>query len=134
MSSFISLYGGNKETMRHSGMRAVNEALKAGLTVNQIRDQAAREGISFGINAQNFLNARPANSFVAQYGGNENTMKNTGLQGVFTAMNAGLTPQQIEQRAASEGVMFGSGARQFLDNQRQQRERQEAERAFQGIL
>lgn len=122
MSNFINMYGGNKDTMRHSGKAAVDKALAAGLTINQIRNQAAKEGVSFGSGAQEYLNARPANSFIAQYGGNEGTMANSGMQAVSRALAGGLTAAQIDQRAASEGVSFGIDARNFLNNQAAQKQ------------
>tara|TARA_R100001443_G_scaffold117387_1_gene141903 strand:+ start:764 stop:1384 length:621 start_codon:yes stop_codon:yes gene_type:complete len=127
--SFINTYGGNKDTMRHSGLKAVKNAIAAGLTINQIREQASREGISFGSGAQQYLNARPANTFIAQYGGNEDTFANSGMQAVSKAMASGLSPAQIDQMARSEGVSFGINARNFLDNDRRQKEEQASIRA-----
>jgi|9_EtaG_2_1085328.scaffolds.fasta_scaffold27150_2 hypothetical protein len=134
MSDFIKRYGGNTDTMKHSGLNAVNKALAAGLTVNQIRNQANDEGISFGYRAQDFLNARSPNLFISQYGGNEETMAHSGMNAVTAAMRGGLTPAQIDQRAKSEGVQFGYRARDFLDmsaRQVQEAERQKAAAAAQ---
>ena len=116
MSSFIARWGGNKET-GGSGNAAIQRALASGMTLNQIRNQAQREGISWGSKAQDYLNTRSPNLYISQYGGDENTMADSGLAAVSRAMSAGMTPQQIEHRAASEGVSFGSKARAFLDAQ-----------------
>ena len=43
-----------------SGLKSLNRALDSGYTLNQIRDQTAREGVTFGYRAQDFLNARPS--------------------------------------------------------------------------
>ena len=120
MSNFINMYGGNKDTMRHSGKKAIENALAAGLTINQIRDQAAREGVSFGHLGQELLNKTPSNSFIAQFGGNASTAAHSGMSAVTRAMAAGYSPAQIDQRATVEGVSFGSGARNFLNTQAQQ--------------
>ena len=114
------MYGGNKDTMRHSGRKAINNALAAGLTINQIRDQAAREGVSFGHLGQAILDKNPSNSFIAQFGGNATTAANSGMQAVSRALAAGYSPAQIDERATSEGVSFGVGARNFLNTQAQQ--------------
>ena len=114
------MYGGNKDTMRHSGKKAIEKALAAGLTINQIRDQAAREGVSFGHLGQAILDKNPSNSFIAQFGGNTSTAANSGMQAVSRAMAAGYSPAQIDERATSEGVSFGVGARNFLNTQAQQ--------------
>ena len=121
MSNFINMFGGNKDTMRHSGLTSLRRALDYGLTINQIRDQVAREGVSFGPRAQEYLDARSPNTFISQYGGNEDTMANSGMQSVSRAMAAGLTPAEIDERARQEGISFGTNARSFLDTQARQK-------------
>ena len=111
--SFISTYGGNKETMAHSGMSAVQRAVDAGMTISQIQAQASREGISFGSKAQEYINARK-NTFIGKYGGNEGTMAHAGLQAVSAASAAGLSYDQMRQQAAAEGVQFQSGAQSLF--------------------
>ena len=120
MSSFIRTYGGNTETMRNSGMKAVRNAINAGLTINQIRDQARREGITFGYRAQEYLDARPASSFVSRFGGNEDSMRNAGMQAVRAATAAGLSASEIERLAKNEGVTFGHRAQDFFRTKRQE--------------
>ena len=107
--SFINTYGGNKETMAHSGMSAVQRAVDNGMTISQIQAQAAREGISFGSKAQDYINARK-NTFIGKYGGNEGTMAHAGIQAVNAASAAGLSFDQMRKQAAAEGVQFQSGA------------------------
>jgi len=128
--SFIRTYGGNRETMAHSGMAAVQRAIDAGLTINQIQSQAAREGISFGSKAQDYINARKG-SFIAKYGGNEGTMAHAGLQAVYAASAAGLSYDEMRKQAAAEGVQFQSGAqqvfRQYDAQQAEIQRQQEAE-------
>ena len=111
--SFIRAYGGNTDTMAHSGMKGVQAAINAGLTINQIQAQAAREGISFGSKAQEYINARKG-SFISKYGGNEATMAHAGLQAVSAASQAGLSYDEMRKQAAAEGVVFQSGAQQVF--------------------
>ena len=111
--SFINTYGGNKETMAHSGMSAVQKAIDAGMTISQIQAQAKREGISFGSKAQNYIREREG-SFIAKYGGNEATMANAGVQAVRAASAAGLSYDEMRQQAAAEGVQFMSGAQEIF--------------------
>ena len=107
--SFINTYGGNRETMAHTGMSAVQRAIDAGMTISQIRAQTSREGISFGSKAQDYINARKG-TFIGKYGGNEETMAHAGLQAVNNASAAGLSYDEMRKQAAAEGVQFQSGA------------------------
>ena len=134
MASFIETYGGNLSTMAHSGMAAVQRALDAGLTINEIRNQAAREGVSFGTRAREFLAARPASSFIAQYGGNEATMRNTGLDAVRRAQQAGLSINEIRNRAAQEGISFGVGAQSAFSSYDTQQQLKQQQQMFQQQL
>jgi len=121
MSNFINMFGGNKSTMSHSGLTSLKRALDHGMTINQIRDQVAREGVSFGPRAQDYLNARSPNTFISQYGGNEDTMSHSGMQSVSRAMSSGLSASQIDEQARREGISFGPQARSFLDTQARQK-------------
>jgi len=112
--SFVSQFGGNQETGKHTGMKGINAALAAGMTINEIRAQLAREGVQTGSKATEFLAARPATSFIAQYGGNESTMANSGMEAVRRAQQAGLTIDEIRDQAAQEGVSFGVGAQSMF--------------------
>lgn len=114
MSSFINRFGGNTQTMAHSGYKSLQNALNSGMTINQIRDLTAREGVSFGQRAQDFLNARSPNSFIAKYGGNANTMANSGYAALERALADGLTINQIRDRAKNEGISWGNKASSFL--------------------
>lgn len=129
MSSFIRNYGGNPAA-NASGLKSIQRALDAGLTVNQIRDMAAREGVSWGYRAQDFLNARGADKFVSKYGGNEDSMRNAGMQSVNRALAAGLTWQQIEQQARNEGISWGYQAQDFFKQKNEERVKQERQAEF----
>lgn len=54
-NTFVGRYGGNVDTMKHSGLSGIDRARQAGLTYDQIRAQAAREGISWGSGAQSLF-------------------------------------------------------------------------------
>ena len=112
--SFVSQYGGNQETGKHTGMKGINAALAAGMTINEIRSQLAREGVQTGSRATEFLAARPASSFIAQYGGNEDTMGHSGLIALNRAQASGMSLGQIRSQAAAEGIQFGSRAADVL--------------------
>ena len=75
MSSFIQTYGGNTETMRHSGLAAVKRAQAAGLSISQIQDQARREGITFGPGAQDYFRTETARQFTDQITNLQNTFQ-----------------------------------------------------------
>ena len=112
--SFVSQFGGNQETGKHTGMGGINAALAAGMTINEIRNQLAREGVQTGSKATEFLAARPSTSFIAQYGGNEGTMGHSGLSALNRAQAAGLSLGQIRSQAAAEGIQFGERAANVL--------------------
>lgn len=117
--SFIRTYGGNTDTMAHSGMKGVQAAIDAGMTIHQIEAQAAREGISFGHKAREYIDARKG-TFIGKYGGNEGTMANAGLQAVNAASAAGLSYDEMRRQAAAEGVQFMSGAQNLFKQYDQQ--------------
>ena len=114
MASFINTFGGNKSTGKHTGMKSIQRALDAGMTINQIRNQLASEGVQTGSKATEFLAARPASSFIAQYGGNTGTMSHSGLASVARAQAAGMSISDIRNKAASEGVTFGTRAQNLF--------------------
>ena len=55
MSSFIETYGGNLNTMAHSGLASVKRAEAAGLSIGQIQKMAREQGVSFGQGAQDYF-------------------------------------------------------------------------------
>ena len=59
---FINRFGGNKETMAHSGLAAVKRAEAAGMSLEEIQRTAAAQGISFGQKAQDYFAANKAPS------------------------------------------------------------------------
>lgn len=67
---FINRFGGNKETMAHSGLKAVKAAEAAGLSIREIQQMAAAQGVQFGIGAQEYfkekLGPSPQDMFASQ--------------------------------------------------------------------
>ena len=66
MANFIELYGGNKNTMAHSGLKAVRAAEAAGLSINEIQQMARSQGISFGSGAQDYFRQKERQQFTNQ--------------------------------------------------------------------
>ena len=67
---FINRFGGNKETMAHSGLKAVKAAEAAGLSIDEIQRMAAAQGVQFGIGAQEYFKEKqgpsPQDMFASQ--------------------------------------------------------------------
>ena len=95
MANFIELYGGNKGTMAHSGLKAVRAAEAAGLSIGQIQQMARSQGISFGSGAQDYFRQKEKQQFTNQIATLTNTFQ-----------------QQMKQQQA-----------QFAEAQRRQQER-----------
>ena len=95
MSNFITTYGGNTETMAHSGLAAVKRAEAAGLSIGQIQRMARNQGISFRSGAQDYFRQKEKQQFTNQI---------TNLQRTFE--------KQMQQQAA-----------QFAEAQRRDQER-----------
>ena len=104
----------NNPTWTDSISVVIDRAIKAGMTISQIEAQAAREGISFGHKARDYIDARKG-TFIGKYGGNEGTMAHAGLQAVSAARQAGLSYDEMQKQAATEGVQWGSGAQSMFD-------------------
>jgi|14_taG_2_1085336.scaffolds.fasta_scaffold26878_2 hypothetical protein len=60
---FITRFGGNTETMAHSGLAAVRKAEDAGYSIGQIQQMGIDQGISFGSGAQTYFNQQRQKSF-----------------------------------------------------------------------
>ena len=110
MSSFISRFGGSGGMV---GQASINRALASGMTINQIRSELSAQGVGTGAKATSFLASKPASSFVSQYGGTSDQSA-AGLASVQRALSSGMTLEQIQSQAASEGVAFGPAATKFF--------------------
>lgn len=67
---FINRFGGNKDTMAHSGLKAVKAAEAAGLSIGEIQRMASAQGVQFGIGAQEYFKEKqgpsPQDMFASQ--------------------------------------------------------------------
>ena len=95
MASFIETYGGNLNTMAHSGLKAVRRAEAAGLSIGQIQRMAREQGVSFGSGAQDYFRQKEREQFTNQIATLQNTFQ-----------------QQMQQQQA-----------QFAEAQRRQQEK-----------
>ena len=115
MSSFISRFGGNMAT-RQTGLAALKRAFGSGLTINNVRDQLAREGVTPGPAGMSYLTARSPSAFVSKYGGNTDTMRMSGLNGLKRAAEDLGTLNKVRQAASSQGISWGPAAQQFFQS------------------
>jgi len=122
-NTFVGKYGGNVDTLRNSGMRGINNALAEGMTLNEIRNAARSEGVSWGSGAQQYFSSRPESAFISQYGGNAETFRNSGISAVNRALAAGLSPEDIENRGRAENISWGEKAAAFLNSDKLNRDR-----------
>jgi hypothetical protein len=111
----LNQFLGANATQGSLGAQAVNRALESGLTAEQIRNQAAAQGLNIGAGALQQLQINPApqnaNSLAAFLGGNS-TPGVLGAQAFNRAIQSGLTPQQIQSQAAAQGLTIGANAQQ----------------------
>ena len=97
-NNFINRFGGNKETMAHSGLASVKAAEAAGLSISEIQRMGREQGISFGHRAQEYFKQNQAPSaedmFAAQI---------KAMQDMFTqSMQTQMTQYQQMQQAQDE--------------------------------
>ena len=111
---FISKFGGNEETFAHTGLGSIQRALATGMTINEVRDQLAREGVQTGEAATKYLADRPADRFISKYGGNVETFAHSGLGSLNRAQAAGMSLAQIREAGQREGITFGERAASVL--------------------
>jgi len=118
---FISKFGGNEETFAHTGLGSIQKALATGMTINEVRDQLAREGVQTGEAATKYLADRPADRYISKYGGNVDTFAHSGLGSLNRAQAAGMSLAQIRDVGQREGITFGERAASVLAQDLQQR-------------
>lgn len=100
-NNFINLYGGNKDTMAHSGLAAVRRAEAAGMSLEEIQRMAATQGISFGQKAQDYFAANKAPSAEDMFASQISSM-----QEMFQAsMQQQMMQFQQMQQAQDERMM-----------------------------
>ena len=126
MSSFISRFGGNMST-RQSGKASIDKALNSGMTINEVRNLAAREGVNFGPAAQSFLNSQSSSNFISQYGGDYRS-NSSGLASVNKAEAAGMSWEDIQRQGQQQGINWGSNAQNYFSSKAAEKVRLEEER------
>ena len=126
MSSFISRFGGDMST-RQSGKASIDRALNSGMTINEVRNLASREGVSFGPAAQSFLNSQSSSNFISQYGGDYSSNA-SGLASVNRAEAAGMSWEDIQRQGQQQGISWGSKAQDYFSSKAAEKIQLEEER------
>lgn len=101
MSNFINTYGGELSTGR-SGLGAVQRALAAGLSINQIDQIGMQEGISFGSAARDYIQRLLIQQAVAPYETQLGDLQTqtTGLQQQLETQSGEFRESQAQSDAA----------------------------------
>ena len=103
---FITRFGGNTDTMAHSGLSAVKRAEAAGYSIAQIQQMGIDQGISFGSGAQTYFNQQRQKSFDDQLAAIQQ-QNAANLQQLTIDQNTRLDKMAAEQKAASEKLALG---------------------------
>jgi hypothetical protein len=97
---FINRFGGNKDTMAHSGLAAVRRAEEAGLSIRQIQQMANAQGVQFGHRAVDYINEQlgpsPQDIFADQI---------KAMQDMFTQSMQQQQTQYIQMQQAQDERM-----------------------------
>ena len=97
-NNFINRFGGNKETMAHSGLASVKAAEAARLSISEIQRMGREQGISFGHRAQEYFKQNQAPSAEDLFADQIKAM-----QDMFTqSMQTQMTQYQQMQQAQDE--------------------------------
>jgi YesN/AraC family two-component response regulator len=97
---FINRFGGNKETMAHSGLASVKRAEAAGLSINEIQRMAAEQGVQFGIKAREYIKEKQGPSAQDMFA---NQIK--AMQDMFTKSMQQQQQQYMEMQQAQNDRM-----------------------------
>lgn len=103
---FITRFGGNTDTMAHSGLSAVKRAEAAGYSIAQIQQMGIDQGISFGSGAQTYFNQQRQKSFDDQLAAIQQ-QNAANLQQLTIDQNTRLDKMAAEQKAAEEKLALG---------------------------
>ena len=111
---FIERFGGNKDTMAHSGLSAVKEAENAGYSIAQIQQMGIDQGISFGSGAQTYFNQQRQKSFDDQLAAMQQ-QNAANLQQLTIDQNTRLDKMAADQQRRSDEL--AAGQRTYQQNQ-----------------
>lgn len=111
---FITRFGGNTETMAHSGMAGVRAAEAAGYSIAQIQQMGIDQGISFGSGAQTYFNQQRQKSFDDQLAAIQQ-QNAANLQQLTIDQNTRLDKMAADQQRRSDEL--AAGQRTYQQNQ-----------------
>lgn len=106
LRSFIGAQGDPTKTIL--GAAATQRALQAGMTTEQLREAATKEGVGFSPEAAPLVGVPVAKQFLSQYIGPAGTAGYLGAAAVERARSAGLSDPEIKTFAAAQNLQFGS--------------------------
>tara|TARA_E500000331_G_scaffold153186_1_gene149023 strand:+ start:964 stop:1848 length:885 start_codon:yes stop_codon:yes gene_type:complete len=111
---FITRFGGNTDTMAHSGMAGVRAAEAAGYSIAQIQQMGIDQGISFGSGAQTYFNQQGQKSFDDQLAAIQQ-QNAANLQQLTIDQNTRLDKMAADQQRRSDEL--AAGQRTYQQNQ-----------------
>lgn len=111
---FITRFGGNTDTMAHSGMAAVRAAEDAGYSIAQIQQMGIDQGISFGSGAQTYFNQQRQKSFDDQLAKIQQ-QNAAALNQLTIDQNTRLDKMAADQKRRSDEL--AAGQRTYQQNQ-----------------
>lgn len=111
---FITRFGGNTETMAHSGLGAVRAAQDAGYSIAQIQQMGIDQGISFGSGAQTYFNQQRQKGFDDQLAAIQQ-QNAANLQQLTIDQNTRLDTMAADQQRRSDEL--AAGQRTYQQNQ-----------------
>ena len=123
MSSFIHQFGGDSN-INATGLNSIKRAMDSGMRISQIEEQLAREGVSLGPAAQDYMNQN-RNSFIGKYGGS-GTSGASGLASVERALADGMSLDDIKSQQSN----WGPAAQNYFSEQARKKQ-QELDKAKQ---
>ena len=110
----MTRFGGNTETMAHSGMAGVRAAEDAGYSIAQIQQMGIDQGISFGSGAQTYFNQQRQKSFDDQLAAMQQ-QNAANLQQLTIDQNTRLDTMAADQQRRSDEL--AAGQRTYQQNQ-----------------
>ncbi len=106
---FINRFGGNKETMAHSGLKAVKAAEAAGLSIRQIQQMANAQGVQFGHRAVDYINEQLGPSAEDTFASQISAMQQMFQQSMQQQMQQAMVAQQTRPEVAGVKMAEGTG-------------------------
>jgi hypothetical protein len=124
---FIKKYVTSGSTT-HAGLTAIQEAMKQGMSINDIRNASRDQGFTIASGAAQYLDQQQSNTtatalpdFLRTYVAPEyyqGAGTRAGLTAVKKAQAEGMSINDILRASVAQGFQFASGAQAYLDNAR----------------